>query len=185
MRISRFNVNTGPGLKKVLDDYEKLSLEGIIVDLRNNPGGLLESAIEVASEFIKEGDIVRIKSGNNIIRFYESYGNNNPSLPLVVLVNMGSASASEIVAGAIQDLNRGTIIGENTFGKGLVQQVYSLSDDSAVIVSTSEYYTPNGRVINGIGIEPDIIVQIDKDDEEDVQLKTAIDLLLGKDIFKE
>ncbi|MDD2352094.1 MAG: S41 family peptidase [Candidatus Caldatribacteriota bacterium] len=185
IRISRFNVNTGPGLKKVLDDYEKLSLEGIIVDLRNNPGGLLESAIEVASEFIKEGDIVRIKSGNNIIRFYESYGNNNPSLPLVVLVNMGSASASEIVAGAIQDLNRGTIIGENTFGKGLVQQVYSLSDDSAVIVSTSEYYTPNGRVINGIGIEPDIIVQIDKDDEEDVQLKTAIDLLLGKDIFKE
>ena len=98
---------------------------------------------------------------------------------------MGSASASEIVAGAIQDLNRGTIIGENTFGKGLVQQVYSLSDDSAVIVSTSEFYTPNGRVINGIGIEPDIIVQIDKDDEEDVQLKTAIDLLLGKDIFKE
>lgn len=185
IRISRFNVNTGPGLKKVLDDYEKLPLEGIIVDLRNNPGGLLESAIEVASEFIKEGDIVRIKSGNNIIRFYESYGNNNPSLPLVVLVNMGSASASEIVAGAIQDLNRGTIIGENTFGKGLVQQVYSLSDDSAVIVSTSEYYTPNGRVINGIGIEPDIIVQIDKDDEEDVQLKTAIDLLLGKDIFKE
>lgn len=185
IRISRFNVNTGPGLKKVLDDYEKLSLEGIIVDLRNNPGGLLESAIEVASEFIKEGDIVKIKSGNNIIRFYESYGNNNPSLPLVVLVNMGSASASEIVAGAIQDLNRGTIIGENTFGKGLVQQVYSLSDDSAVIVSTSEYYTPNGRVINGIGIEPDIIVQIDKDDEEDVQLKTAIDLLLGKDIFKE
>jgi len=185
IRISRFNVNTAPGLKKVLDDYEKLPLEGIIVDLRNNPGGLLESAIEVASEFIKEGDIVRIKSGNNIIRFYESYGNNNPSLPLVVLVNMGSASASEIVAGAIQDLNRGTIIGENTFGKGLVQQVYSLSDDSAVIVSTSEYYTPNGRVINGIGIEPDIIVQIDKDDEEDVQLKTAIDLLLGKDIFKE
>lgn len=185
IRISRFNVNTGPGLKKVLDDYEKLPLEGIIVDLRNNPGGLLESAIEVASEFIKEGDIVRIKSGNNIIRFYESYGNNNPSLPLVVLVNIGSASASEIVAGAIQDLNRGTIIGENTFGKGLVQQVYSLSDDSAVIVSTSEYYTPNGRVINGIGIEPDIIVQIDKDDEEDVQLKTAIDLLLGKDIFKE
>ena len=165
-----------------MDDYEKIPLEGIIVDLRNNPGGLLESAIDVASQFIKEGDIVRISSEDDIIRFYESYGNTYTNRLLVVLVNKGSASASEIVAGAIQDYDRGTIVGEKTFGKGLVQQVYTLSDDSAVIISTSEYYTPNGRVINDVGIEPDIVVPVNKDDEKDVQLEKAIDILLRKDI---
>jgi len=104
-----------------------------------------------------------------------------------LLVNVGSASASEIVAGAIQDMERGTILGEATFGKGLVQQVYSLSDDSAVLVSTSEYYTPEGRVINNVGIEPDIIIsleeQTEEDREEDVQLNAAIDLLLQESVL--
>ena len=99
-----------------------------------------------------------------------------------MLVNKGSASASEIVAGAIQDRDRGVILGETTFGKGLVQQVYPLSDDSALTISTSEYYTPEGRVINHIGIEPDMMVTVEDDmeeeDEEDVQLDAAIDLLL-------
>ena len=182
IRISTFNANTAPELKKVLDRFEMLTLEGMIIDLRNNPGGLLESAIEVASKFIKEGDIVRIKSRNDITRVHDSRGNQYPDWPLVVLVNIGSASASEIVAGAIQDNNRGIILGESTFGKGLVQQVYSLSDDSAVTVSTSEYYTPKGRVINHIGIEPDIIIPIGEEiEEEDIQLDAAIDLLLQKD----
>ena len=182
IRISTFNANTGSELKETLNNFEKESLNGIIVDLRNNPGGLLESAIEVASQFIKDGNIVRINSRNNVIRDYSSYGNQYPDWPLVILVNIGSASASEIVAGAIQDMNRGTILGETTFGKGLVQQVYSLSDNSAVIVSTSEYYTPNDRVINHVGIEPDIIIPIDKEVEDDIQLEAAIDLLLEKDI---
>jgi carboxyl-terminal processing protease len=181
IRISTFNANTGSELKEALNDFEKESLEGIIVDLRNNPGGLLESAIEVASQFIKDGNIVRINSRNNVIKDYDSYGNQYPDWPLVLLVNIGSASASEIVAGAIQDMNRGTILGETTFGKGLVQQVYSLSDNSAVMVSTSEYYTPNGRVINNVGIEPDIIIPIDKEVEEDIQLEAAVDLLLNRD----
>ncbi len=181
IRISTFNANTDSELKEALNDFEKESLEGIIVDLRNNPGGLLESAIEVASQFIKDGNIVRINSRNNVIRDYDSYGNQYPDWPLVLLVNIGSASASEIVAGAIQDMNRGTILGETTFGKGLVQQVYSLSDDSAVIVSTSEYYTPNGRVINNVGIEPDIIIPIDKEVEDDIQLEAAVDLLLKRE----
>jgi len=181
IRISTFNANTGRELKEALNNFEKKSLEGIIVDLRNNPGGLLESAIEVASQFIKDGNIVRINSRNNVIRDYDSYGNQYPDWPLVLLVNVGSASASEIVAGAIQDMNRGTILGETTFGKGLVQQVYSLSDNSAVIVSTSEYYTPNDRVINHVGIEPDIIIPIDKEIEDDIQLEAAVDLLLKRE----
>ena len=187
IRISTFNANTGPELKETLNDFEKVPLVGIIVDLRNNPGGLLESAIEVASQFIKEGDIVQIKGRNNVIKVYNSYGNQYPDWPLVLLVNVGSASASEIVAGAIQDMERGTILGEATFGKGLVQQVYSLSDDSAVLVSTSEYYTPEGRVINNVGIEPDIIIsleeQTEEDREEDVQLNAAIDLLLQESVL--
>lgn len=183
IRISTFNANTGTELKETLDSFAAKPLEGLIVDLRNNPGGLLESAIEVASQFIKEGDIVRIKSRNDVTRIYESYGNQYPSWSLVVLVNKGSASASEIVAGAIQDSDRGIILGEKTFGKGLVQQVYSLSDESAITISTSEYYTPKGRVINNVGLEPDIVVTIDEDEaeqepEKDLQLEKAIKLLL-------
>jgi len=183
IRISTFNANTGPELREALDYFENIPLEGVIVDLRNNPGGLLESAIDVASQFVKEGDIVRIKGRNNVTRTYSSQGN----WPLVVLVNKGSASASEIVSGAIQDTDRGIILGETTFGKGLVQQVYSLSDDSAVTVSTSEYYTPEGRVINHIGLEPDIIIPTEEgyeeEIEEDIQLNAAIDLLLKERVL--
>jgi len=183
IRISTFNANTGRELKETLDSFAEKELEGLIVDLRNNPGGLLESAIDVASQFIKDGDIVRIKSRNDVTRLYESYGNEYPQWPMVVLVNKGSASASEIVAGAIQDADRGIILGEKTFGKGLVQQVYSLSDESAITISTSEYYTPDGRIINNIGLEPDIVVTIDEEaveeeSEKDIQLEEAINLLL-------
>ena len=181
IRISTFNANAGPELKQVLNNFSKIPLEGIILDLRNNPGGLLESSIEIASQFIKEGDIVRIKGRSSLTRAYYTYGNSYPDWPLVVLINKGSASASEIVAGAIQDSGNGIILGEPSFGKGLVQQVYPLSDNSAIILSTSEYYTPKGRVINNIGIEPDILVANEVDFEEDRQLEAAINhLLKGK-----
>lgn len=187
IRISTFNANTGPELREVLDRFTNLSLEGIIVDLRNNPGGLLESSIDVASQFVKQGAIVKITGRNNITKVYDSQGNDYPEWPLVVMVNNGSASASEIVAGAVQDADRGVILGESTFGKGLVQQVYSLSDDSGVTISTSEYYTPKGRVINHIGIEPDITIPVPLDDkgesEEDIQLEEAIDLLLQNKVL--
>lgn len=178
IRISTFNANTISELQRVLNDFADIPLMGIILDLRNNPGGLLDSAIEVASQFIKEGEIVKIKGRNNLIRTYLSYGNTYPDWPLAVLINKGSASASEIVAGAIQDNRRGIVFGEKSFGKGLVQQIYPLSDNSAVTISTSEYYTPEGRVINNIGIEPDVTILNPDDSEEDLQLEAAIKFLL-------
>jgi carboxyl-terminal processing protease len=182
IRISTFNVNTGPELKDELDLFEDQNLEGIIVDLRNNPGGLLDSAIEVASQFIKEGSIVNIKGRDGKINTFYSYGNKYPEWPVVILVNKGSASASEIVAGAIQDAGRGMVVGETTFGKGLVQQVYSLSNDGGITITTSEYSTPSGKSINTIGIKPDVLIEITETEEteEDIQLNKAVEILLEK-----
>ncbi|MGZ8887907.1 MAG: S41 family peptidase [Nitrososphaeraceae archaeon] len=178
IRITTFNVNTKPELEEVLGGFNKDSnIKGIILDLRNNPGGLLDSAIEVASEFIKEGAIVHIKDREGVKVTIPSKGNNYPQWPLIVLINEGSASASEIVSGAIQDSKRGKLLGEKTFGKGVVQQVFNLSDGSGVVITTSEYFTPNERSINHIGIEPDILIEAVEDSEEDVQLDKAIELL--------
>jgi carboxyl-terminal processing protease len=178
IRITTFNVNTKPELEEVLGGFNKDSnIQGIILDLRNNPGGLLDSAIEVASEFVKEGPIVHIKDREGVKVTIPSKGNNYPQWPLIVLINEGSASASEIVSGAIQDSKRGKLLGEKTFGKGVVQQVFNLSDGSGVVITTSEYFTPNERSINHIGIEPDILIEAVEDSEEDVQLNKAMELL--------
>jgi len=179
VRITTFNVNTKPELEEVLNEFKKDSnIHGIILDLRNNPGGLLDSAIEVASKFIKVGPIVHIKDRNGIVATIESKGNKYPEWPLFILVNEGSASASEIVAGAIQDSGRGKLLGEKTFGKGVVQQVFNLYDGSGIAITTSEYFTPSERSINHIGIEPDILVEpAAEDDEQDMQLNKAIQLL--------
>ena len=178
IRITTFNVNTSPELEEVLNEFKKDSnIQGIILDFRNNPGGLLDSAIEIASKFIKEGPIVHIKDRDGIIATIESRGNKYPEWPLFVLVNEGSASASEIVAGAIQDSERGKLLGMKTFGKGVVQQVFNLNDGSGIAITTSEYFTPSERSINNIGIEPDILVEPVEDSEQDMQLNKAIQLL--------
>jgi len=178
IRITTFNINTDPELKEILNEFKKDSdIQGIILDLRNNPGGLLDSAIEVASKFIKEGPVVHIKDRDGIVATIESRGNKYPEWPLFVLVNEGSASASEIVAGAIQDYKRGKLLGERTFGKGVVQQVFNLQDGSGIAITTSEYHTPSERSINHIGIEPDILVEPVEDSEQDMQLNKAIQLL--------
>ena len=178
IRITTFNVNTEPELKEVLNEFNKDSnIQGIILDLRNNPGGLLDSAIEVASQFIKEGPVVHIKDRDGIVATIESRGNKYPDWPLFVLINEGSASASEIVAGAVQDSGRGILLGEKTFGKGVVQQVFNLYDGSGIAITTSEYYTPSERSINHIGIDPDILVEPVEDSEQDMQLNKAIQLL--------
>ena len=178
IRITTFNVNTERELEDALKTFANNgNIRGIILDVRNNPGGLLDSAIEVSSKFIKEGPIVHINDRDGQIATFKSRGNIFPDWPLFVLVNEGSASASEIVAGAIQDSGRGKLLGKKTFGKGVVQQVFELLDNSGIVLTTSEYYTPSKRSIHNIGIEPDILIEIGEDPEQDMQLNKALQLM--------
>ncbi|GBE14480.1 carboxy-terminal processing protease CtpB precursor [bacterium BMS3Abin14] len=164
IRITQFQKKTmeefDKALKKVRKD-KKDSFKGLIIDLRNNPGGLLMSAIDIANRFITSGPIVSTKGRlkNQNYSYNAQKKGTEPDYPIVVLVNGGSASASEIVAGALQDDKRAIIMGTTTFGKGSVQTIYRLSDGSGMRVTTAKYYTPSGRSIQNTGIEPDIVVE--------------------------
>jgi carboxyl-terminal processing protease len=162
LRIAQFQGNTGTDLKKNLAKLkQEQSINGVILDLRNNPGGVLQAAVEVVDAFIEEGLIVytqgRIRESAS--RFEARAGDETFSWPLVVLINGGSASASEIVAGALQDHNRAVILGTNSFGKGSVQTVIQLSETRGIKLTTARYFTPKGRSIQAQGIVPDIIVE--------------------------
>lgn len=163
IRIAQFQESTTEDLEKALKDITKKSggkLNGLILDLRNNPGGLLQEAVSVSNEFIDSGLIVSTKgraAGQDMV-FNAEKKSTQPDYPMIVIVNGGSASASEIVAGALQDHKRAIILGTQTFGKGSVQTIIPLSDGSAVRLTTSKYYTPSGRSIQAKGIEPDIVV---------------------------
>lgn len=161
LRLTTFSQNTVNELKKALADLEDKKINGLILDLRNNPGGLLEVAVPVADCFILKGVIVSIKGRDKKEQIFEAKGEDGlfKRLPLVVLINEGSASASEIVAGAIQDLKRGVILGTRSFGKGSVQTVLPLEDGSGIAITTAKYYTPSGRSIHDVGIIPDIVVE--------------------------
>lgn len=159
--ISQFIETTADDLEEALKKYDSRKIEGLILDLRNNPGGLLTAAVEVAKKFIANARIVTIKDRDGEELPYVSYYQSHPKYHMVVLVNSGSASASEIVAGAIKDTRRGVLIGTKTFGKGVVQTVIPLSDNSALAVTTAKYYTPNGICIQGTGIMPDIEVTME------------------------
>ena len=161
VRISSFQSGTGQGLTDAITEMKKENkapLKGLVLDLRNNPGGLLNAAVEVSDAFLQKGLIVytegRIK--NSEIRFNAASGDLIAGAPLVVLINSGSASASEIVAGALQDQKRAVIMGEKSFGKGSVQTVLPTSSGGAVKLTTARYYTPSGRSIQAEGIEPDV-----------------------------
>ncbi len=163
VRITQFQENTGKELKKRLGEMESESdkgLKGLVLDLRNNPGGLLDQAVQVADEFLDSGKIVytdgRMKSQK--MEFYAHPQKDTHSYPMICLVNGGSASASEIVAGALQDHHRAVILGTQTFGKGSVQTIIPMQDGSGLKLTTAQYYTPNGRSIQAKGIEPDIEV---------------------------
>ena len=163
LRISQFRANTAQDLES---EYEKLSaenqnLKGLVLDLRNNPGGVLQASVGVVDTFISDGRIVSTKGrleGNNM-EFMATNRTIAKDIPIVVLINNGSASASEIVAGALQDHNRAIIMGTRSFGKGSVQSVVPLAEQRAIKLTTSLYFTPNGRSIQAQGIDPDIIVE--------------------------
>ena len=167
IRITTFNAQTTLGLKKALNDLkEKLGKEqvGLILDLRNNPGGLLNQAITVSDTFLDYGEIVstRGRDPEKASRIYAKPGDLSAGLPVIVLINTGSASASEIVAGALQDHKRAIILGTQSFGKGSVQTIVPLTGEVAMRLTTSRYYTPSGRSIQKTGITPDIIVEAAK-----------------------
>ncbi len=160
VRIKQFNANASKELKKVILDYETKNVSGYILDLRSNPGGLLDSSIEISRQFIDKGIIVSTLSKNGFKEVKKANGSALTNKPLVVLVNEGSASASEIVSGAIRDNLRGKLVGKKTFGKGLVQSMRSLVDGSGLTVTVAKYLTPNGTDINKFGIKPDIEVNM-------------------------
>ena len=160
VRIKQFNANASKDLSKILIDYEKKQVSGYVLDLRSNPGGLLDSSIDISRQFINKGIIVSTLSKNGFKEVKKAKGSALTSKPLVVLVNEGSASASEIVSGAIRDNLRGKLIGKKTFGKGLVQSMRSLVDGSGLTVTVAKYLTPNGTDINKFGITPDIEVNM-------------------------
>ena len=180
MRVSTFNEQTTPnlieGVEKVLKETEGISgVSGFILDLRNNPGGLLSEAVSVSDLFLEEGEIVstRGRSKSDMDRFSASKGDIAEGRPLIVLINGGSASASEIVAGALQDHSRAILVGTKTFGKGSVQTVVPLAGKVAMRLTTARYFTPSGRSIQAMGVSPDIIVEpqppMSKEDLEDMK----------------
>jgi len=169
VRITRFNENTTNELKDAVSSYTKSnSLKGIILDLRNNPGGLLDQAVSVSDYFLTKGRIVTIKGKKDEQRkdFDSKKDGFEPIVPVTVVINAGSASASEIVAGALQDNKRALLVGDKTFGKGSVQTVIPLNDGSGIKLTTALYYTPSGRSIQAEGIEPDFKVPLQDTDKE-------------------
>ena len=164
IRVTTFNEQTESGLKRAIAEIkEKLQgkMAGVILDLRNNPGGLLDQAVAVSDAFLEQGEIVstRGRRSDSMQRFNAKPGDLADGLPIVVLINGGSASASEIVAGALQDHQRAIILGTKSFGKGSVQTIIPLSGQGAIRLTTARYYTPSGRSIQATGIDPDIVVE--------------------------
>lgn len=177
IRIAMFNENTGDDFAKKYAELEKQGMQALVLDLRENPGGILDAGVDVARMLVPKGPIVSVidKNGN---KFEETSSLEKVKYPLAVLVDHGSASASEIVAGAIKDTKSGKLFGVKTFGKGSVQSVYRLDNNTAVKITVAKYYTPSGVSIHNVGIEPDVKVELPDDATIDVQLKAAEDYLL-------
>lgn len=181
VRIMQFNDDTTPMFTKAIKQIKNKKINKIILDLRNNPGGYLDGAVEMASEWVKDGKIVTEKFSDGSTNDQKSLGTFRlDGFKTIVLVNGGSASASEIVSGALQDYKKATIIGEKTFGKGSVQDYEPFSDGSALKITVASWYTPNGKSINDEGITPDIEVKEDWSKEnigEDIMIDKALELL--------
>jgi carboxyl-terminal processing protease len=180
VRITQFKQDTARDVRTALKDLKKDGARGVVLDLRNNGGGLLNSAVEVADLFLEEGLVVSMKG--RVERANDRLYSNSETcwdLPMTVLINEGSASASEIVAGALKDRDRATVVGMKSFGKGSVQSLFNLPDGSGVYVTIARYHTPAGTVIDHVGLEPHVEVEgeITKDHDEDRQLQRAVEEL--------
>jgi carboxyl-terminal processing protease len=207
IRVTQFNEKTADALEEAIEELaEEQEMKGLVLDLRNNPGGLLSSAIEVSSQFVPAKELIVFTEGRPDTRredYISQRGAKFLDLPMAILINEGSASAAEIVAGCLQDYGRATLVGETSFGKGSVQSIIEQDDGSAVRLTTAKYYTPSRRVIHENGIEPDIIVDISDDiaaqlyqqrtrpagalpegqpDLEDPQLARALQIVQGVDL---
>jgi carboxyl-terminal processing protease len=187
--LSRFANNTTDNLSDVLDELYDQDPQGLILDLRSNPGGTLTSAISVADEFLPEGPILVERFGNGNEKIFEAKDKGQAQdLPMVVLIDGGSASASEVVAGAIRDRDRGTLVGVTSFGKGTVQTWKELSNGGGVRITVARWITPDGSWVHDQGLEPDIIVSLpEQADGEftDTQLQAAVNYLLEDLIIEE
>ena len=173
IRLIEFRENTAANMNSTLERLSKMGMKALILDLRNNPGGLLESSVKITSKFIPKGKLIVYTKGRKTTQdteFISDVSNPLTTLPMVVLINEGSASGSEIVAGALQDYKRATIIGTKSFGKGSIQTVIPLSDGSALRLTTSKYFTPLGKEIHEKGVTPDIIVEIETKTDRDQKI---------------
>lgn len=196
IRLAEFQKDTYQDLKSALEDLQKQGMEGLVLDLRSNPGGLLDSAINVSNLFLPPDRLIVYTQGRkpeDRIEYKTRKNETIPStIPMVILINGGSASASEILSGALSDWKRAVLLGEKTFGKGSVQTVVPLPDKAALKLTIARYYTPKGRVIEGKGLTPDIAVEQKEKDlllegkadmVKDTQLQRAVDLLKGISVF--
>ncbi len=187
IRLTSFNENSGKQIEREINKLEKdKKVKAYILDLRNNPGGLLSQAIRISDFFLEDGEIVSTKSRKTSEnrKWFAKKGDLTNGKTLVVLINYGSASASEIVAGALKDHKRAILIGENSFGKGSVQSIIPLKNEGAIRITVAKYYLPSGKSISQVGVSPDIEIDEDSDDfliktETDNQLNYAIKLING------
>jgi carboxyl-terminal processing protease len=185
LQITEFDDVTLSQFENAYDDLKKSGMKGLIIDLRSNPGGNLDTVVGICDDILPAGIVTYTvdKYGNK--EEYYCHGTDPIDIPLAVLVNEYSASASELMTGAIRDYKVGVVVGKNTFGKGIVQQIYTLSDESGIKLTTSRYYTPNGECIHEVGIAPDIEVELDTDlyyaeESVDTQLNAAVEYIEGQ-----
>lgn len=183
IQITGFEEVTVHQFSEAYEGLKKQGMKGLIIDLRSNPGGLLTSVLDIGRMILPKGLIVYMEDKYGKRDEYSCDGKNEIDIPLVVLVNGNSASASEILAGAVQDYGIGTIVGKTTYGKGVVQNIFALNDGSAVKLTISNYFTPNGNNIHGVGIVPDVEVELDLDKYYDEKIDTQIEKAL--EILKE
>ena len=178
--ISQFDDVTTDQFKEAVNDLQNQGVAGLVIDIRNNPGGVLKTVVDMLDYILPNGLIVYTETKDGTRQEYSGSDNHELNLPMAVLVNGNSASASEIFAGAMQDYDKAQIIGTQTFGKGIVQTIRPLTDGSAVKYTIAKYFTPKGQDIHGKGVTPDSIVELPDDATEDVQLKAAVEYLNGK-----